>query len=118
MFAYLEKDVKRLCPIPQGDARVIVEHFFPGQFEQIIGVTGPTAIKPDPAVTLQTLEQMGVLPGECLFVGDSDVDIATAKAAVITAVGVTWGFRDRQTLTQAGADIIVDTPAEILNLIA
>ena len=54
---------------------------------------------------------------EILFIGDSDVDIETAKSAKMTAVACTWGFRSREELLAAGADIIIDKAEEILNIL-
>ena len=57
------------------------------------------------------------MPDQCLFIGDSDIDIQTAINAKITPVAVAWGFRSHQQLKQAGADIIIDNAAELLNLL-
>ena len=54
---------------------------------------------------------------DCLFIGDSQVDIDTGYNAEIDSVGVTWGFRGRQELTEAGANDIVDNPAQIMEII-
>jgi len=100
------------------DAKVVVEHYFGvGTFEVIIGVEGDKWVKPDPAGTLEIIRRMGISMEDFLLIGDSDVDIATAINAGIKPVGVTWGFRSRQQLVKAGAETIVDTPSEILELI-
>ena len=100
-------------------AEIIVRHFFGDEaFECILGADGERAIKPDPAGALEILEQFGVAAEENLFVGDSDVDIYTAQNAGMQSVGVTWGFRDRGVLEEAGADIIIDKPCELLDLTA
>ena len=57
---------------------------------------------------------MGLKKEEVLYVGDSETDIKTAKNAGLKSIGCLWGFRDRETLEEAGADYIVDGPAEIL----
>jgi phosphoglycolate phosphatase len=54
--------------------------------------------------------------GDCVFVGDTSIDILTARAAKMRSIGVLWGFRDRQELEEAGADHIVSRPDEILAL--
>ena len=54
---------------------------------------------------------------DCLFIGDSQVDIDTGYNAEIDSVGVSWGFRGRQELTEAGANDIVDNPAQIMEII-
>ena len=58
---------------------------------------------------------MSNLPGS--YVGDTDVDMKTAKAAQMIAVGVAWGFRSREELLANGADYIVETPEEIVSLV-
>ena len=58
-----------------------------------------------------------IQPSECLFLGDTNVDIFTAKNAGMTSVGVLWGFRTRNELVQAGADYIAENPHVILQLI-
>ena len=52
-----------------------------------------------------------------MHIGDSGVDMQTACAAGVKAVGVTWGFRSREELSEGGADVIVDTPEQILELL-
>ena len=63
------------------------------------------------------MEILGAKPENTLYVGDSDVDIQTAKNSNLKSVGVTWGFRDRELLEEEGADFIINTPCELLELI-
>ena len=101
------------------DAVRIVEHFFgKDTFKYIYGIAENIAVKPDPAATMKIIEKMGIALKNFIFVGDSDVDIQTARAVNIRSVGVTWGFRSREELINAGADLIIDKPAEILEIIA
>ncbi|MBE0538060.1 MAG: HAD family hydrolase [Phycisphaerae bacterium] len=103
----------------QDVAKEIVEHYFgAGVFDDIVGATGHNRIKPDPTTALELIAGMRITTDEALFVGDSDVDIQTAAAAGIRSVGVAWGFRGREDLAAANADIIVESPAEILDLLA
>lgn len=98
-------------------AKLIVEHFFGvGTFQEIFGIIGDKWVKPDPAGTHEILRRMGLTKEDCMLVGDSDVDIATAINAGIKPVGVTWGFRSREDLIAAGAVTIIDSPAEILGI--
>ena len=60
---------------------------------------------------------MGADPAHTLYVGDSNVDVATGHNAGLPVAGVSWGFRGRDELEAAGADVIVDTPAELTQLI-
>jgi phosphoglycolate phosphatase len=62
------------------------------------------------------MARMGLVSDDFAVVGDSDVDVATAKAAGMRCIGVTWGFRSAEQLEAAGADIIIDSPYEILDL--
>lgn len=73
--------------------------------------------KPDPAGVFETMKELGVTGDECLYIGDSDVDMETAERAKVTSAGVTWGFRSREVLRDAGADYIIDTPQELLELV-
>lgn len=63
------------------------------------------------------LMEMRLDKKDCFFIGDSQVDIDTGYYADIDSIGVTWGFRGRQELENAGADYIVDNPYEIMELI-
>ena len=70
--------------------------------------------KPAPDSVLEAMRQMGVSPEETAYVGDSDVDVLTAKNAGIPCVAVSWGFRDEACLRAAGAQRICATPEELL----
>ncbi len=72
--------------------------------------------KPDPTAPLDIAARLGVAPEECAFIGDSEVDIRTAKAAGMMSVGCAWGYRGAQILRDAGADTVIETPAELLTL--
>jgi phosphoglycolate phosphatase len=86
-------------------------------FDLILGATPRFPRKPDIQSSLYIAEQLGCQPAEMLYIGDSGVDMQTAKKAGMTAVGVTWGFRSRQELLDNRADYVVDTPAEILEIL-
>lgn len=96
-------------------ASEIVEKIIPDFFEIIVG-DGMVTHKPDPAGALMIAERFGLKPSEILFVGDSDVDMRTAKNAGMIAVGVSWGYRDEETLRQNGADHYVSSAEELLTL--
>jgi phosphoglycolate phosphatase len=102
---------------PQAPAGAIVDALFArGTFDVVVGEREGVARKPDPAPALVAAEALGVAPSACVFVGDTSVDILTARAAKMRGVGVLWGFRDREELETAGADHIVAQPDEILGL--
>jgi phosphoglycolate phosphatase len=77
--------------------------------------TGAPA-KPDPTVPLELASLLGATGAECALVGDSNVDMITAKNAGMLAVGVTWGYRSRDILMEAGADILADHPLDLLKI--
>lgn len=95
----------------------LIQKLFPGgEFCLAMGQTDLPK-KPDPTVPWMMAERMGVKPEQCAIVGDSEVDIRTAKRAGMRAIGVSWGYRDRQVLVDEGADDVVDSPAELLSLL-
>lgn len=75
-------------------------------------------VKPDPRLTLETLAELDptLTPDDCVLIGDSDVDIATAKNAGMPVIGAAWGYRGRALLEEKGADVVIDTPYEIISL--
>lgn len=94
-------------------SREIVEHYLPGRFALIRGKVDGVPVKPDPAGIHGIMAELGARPEETLFVGDSSVDIHTGHNAGARACGVTWGFRSRASLEEAGADFLADTVEEL-----
>lgn len=94
-------------------SRVIVEHYFPGVFDVIRGKVEGLPVKPDPAGTRLVLEALNADPKTTIYVGDSNVDIRTGHNVGIPACGVSWGFRARETLVEAGADFVADTVGQL-----
>ena len=72
--------------------------------------------KPDPTAPLSIAARLGVRPEECAFIGDSEVDIRTAKNAGMMSVGCAWGYRSADDLRAEGADAVIDTPDQLLTL--
>lgn len=98
-------------------SRRIVTHFFPDiPFVAILGQVEDRPVKPDPSIDFQVLLSHPTPKAQTMHVGDSAVDIETARRACIDSVGVTWGFRPITELRKACADHIVSTPADILKL--
>jgi phosphoglycolate phosphatase len=103
---------------PDRHTRAIVDAFIPADtFAVVMGQKDGVPKKPDPAGALQAAEILGVPPEECLFVGDTSVDMETALAAGMTAVGVLWGFRGREELERHGAAVLVSEPKKIAALV-
>ena len=95
-----------------------MRHFFPDiDFIAICGQRDGIPIKPDPSVVFEIIGKAAVPKAEVVYIGDSGVDIETARRACVDSIGVSWGFRTAAELSQAGAVTIVDTPNEIFNLI-
>ena len=84
------------------------------RFEVVLGANDRFPRKPDPASAIEVARRLGVLPGECLYLGDSGVDMQTACAAKMCAVGALWGFRDREELLRKGARLLIAKPSEVL----
>ena len=86
-------------------------------FRIILGNNGVRPLKPDTGVGDIACRELGVTPDEVLFVGDGDADMKFARNMGFYAVGVTWGYRDRQTLLDCGAQVLLDKPEELLSLL-
>lgn len=91
----------------------IVAQFFPGIFDVASGIKPGMSAKPDPAALLAMMQQLGAAPAQCIYVGDSEVDCATALRAGVAFIAVSWGFRERAQLTERGAARIADTSEEL-----
>ncbi len=102
----------------QDGTAALVAKFFPEvPFTAVFGQRTGIAPKPDRAVVDEIIEMAGVLPEQTLYVGDSDVDMATALNAGVESVGVVWGFRGEKELTASGAGHIAFVPADIISVI-
>ena len=97
---------------------VIAEKFFPThRFTEAWGQKPEYKRKPHGEALLAMLNEHGVKACESLYVGDSDVDVLTAKNAGVPMVGVSWGFRGKEELVQAGAEFVADNAEELLGYI-
>ena len=88
--------------------------YFPGRMQVAVGDDPSRRRKPAPDSVLEAMRQMGVTREETVYVGDSDVDVETARNAGVTCCAVSWGFRSVQCLKDAGATHIAATPKELL----
>lgn len=92
----------------------VIDNFFEKNiFDIVQGHIQGKAKKPNPNEALEIARKLGVEPCECIYVGDTDVDMQTGKNAGMFTVGVLWGFRDEKELLENGADIVVEKPEEI-----
>ena len=96
---------------------VLGKFFDDNTFDFKFGAREGVPLKPDPTAAVMLAEMLGVKEKECLYVGDTDVDMKTGKNAGFYTIGVLWGFRDRKELEENGADTIASHPSEILKLL-
>ena len=85
-------------------------------FTAVVGARLGVPLKPDPSVALELAAHMQLAPGRIAYLGDSLVDMQTATAAGMVAVGASWGFRTPEELVKSGARVVIDHPLELLEL--
>ncbi len=94
---------------PDSAVRLLAEDHFPGLLDLAVGETAQVRRKPWPDMIEVSAAHLGLDKSRCLYVGDSEVDVLTAKNAGIDCASVCWGFRTRQQLLEAGAARIFDS---------
>ncbi|HNT04250.1 MAG TPA: HAD family hydrolase [Bacillota bacterium] len=92
--------------------------YFAKYIKVAVGESEEIRRKPAPDTVFKALEELGSTADKAVYVGDSEVDVQTARNSGVICVGVTWGFRDREVLEQEGADYIIDSPLELLKIIS
>ena len=92
----------------------LARHFFPETIEVAIGERENIRKKPAPDTVLEAMRQLGVGKEGTVYIGDSDVDIDTARNVGVPCISVLWGFRDRDFLIEHGATHLISKPAELL----
>jgi phosphoglycolate phosphatase len=98
--------------------KIIVQSLMPGiRFGKIIGARPDYPKKPDPSGAQLISEYLEISPEQMIYMGDSDVDMLTARGAGMLAVGVLWGFRTKEELLLNGADHLLSDPFELLALL-
>ena len=103
---------------PHLDTKKIIQHHFPVlSNSHVMGKMEEYLPKPSPQSLHALLERLAVPKSSVLYIGDTPTDMFTAQSGGLTAVGVTWGFRTKAELIEAKADIIVDHPREIKQII-
>ncbi len=94
-------------------AKIVINKIFGDVFDFVTGKREGYPTKPDPKLTLEVIKELGVTPKECVFVGDSGMDMLAAKNSGCIAFGVLWGFRKADELRLNGADYLFENPNEI-----
>jgi len=92
----------------------LARHFFPDTIEVAIGERENIKKKPAPDTVIEALRQLGASKETAVYIGDSDVDIMTAKNCDMPCVSVLWGFRDKEFLMEHGATFFVEKPCQLL----
>jgi phosphoglycolate phosphatase len=87
------------------------------RFALIVGSKPAVPNKPDPTAALQIVKQLDISPAEFLYLGDSGIDMETAKGAGMYPVGALWGFRSAEELLAAGAKALIKQPQALLNFL-
>jgi len=95
----------------------MTRELLPFDFEVILGAKPGTPVKPDPEPIKQVLQGLKLSASEVIYVGDTSVDMETARVAGIFAAGALWGFRDAEELLRSGARVLLKTPNDLLPLI-
>ena len=116
----IEKGIKIaiLSNKPQNYTELVVKHLLPAwEFDCVLGSREGVPIKPNPQAVIEIIEKFDLVPADFLYVGDTNIDMQTANAANLTAIGVSWGFRPVKELLAANANYIIDKPMDLLNLL-
>lgn len=95
----------------------IIASIFPNIFSYVIGERKNIKKKPEPDMLLLAIHELNSKIEETIFIGDSEVDIETARNANVKSVGVTWGFRDKKVIIEENPNYIIDRPNELLDIL-
>ena len=106
----------RGCQISHENVKGLCNEYFGSLVDVASGELPGIKKKPAPDSIFDAIEALGADPNEVVYIGDSEVDVLTAKNAGISFIGVSWGFRDRADLIAEGAEVIADTADELLTL--
>lgn len=87
------------------------------RFDPVLGVRPSVPKKPEPTAAIEIATKLELLPERILYLGDTGTDMKTATAAGMFAVGALWGFRTAEELRSSGAEVLVDHPGEVLDLL-
>ena len=98
---------------PDSAVQELAEAFFPGLMDVVIGESPAVKRKPSPDTVLAAARQMGLMASDCVYIGDTEVDLETARNAGMDCIPVSWGFRTEEQLRAAGAEEIIRSPEEL-----
>ena len=98
---------------PDEAVRVLADTYFPHLFDAAVGTRTGIKTKPAPDSVFEIIKKIGAEKKDCVYVGDSEVDIETAKNAGIPCISVSWGFKGNEFLAEHGAQKIVDNAKEL-----
>lgn len=102
---------------PDDSVISLSDNLFKGLFDICLGEKDGIKRKPAPDMTLKVLNELGVETRDAVYIGDSEIDLLTARNSGLDCIAVSWGFRSRDYLKAHGAEIIVDTTDEIKNIL-
>ena len=117
MLAQLKSQGKRIAVVSNKfdqATKELCHSYFGDLVEVAIGESESVARKPSPEGICEALRQLGVSASEAVYIGDSDVDIQTARNAAVPCISVLWGFRDRDFLLENGASELLENPLQLL----
>lgn len=97
----------------------LIHHYFPMiKWAAIEGQKDDYPVKPDPSIVFDILSKVPTAKSDVLYIGDSGVDMETARRACVESLGVTWGFRPKSELIEYHADHVIDRPEQVLDYIS
>lgn len=102
---------------PDSFTKIMARHYFTDMFDIVLGARAGVPRKPDPAAALEIAGLFGLEPAAFLYFGDTNTDMRTGLAAGMHTIGVSWGFRPVAELREAGAEAIIEHPAQISALL-
>ncbi|MCR5089878.1 MAG: HAD family hydrolase [Oscillospiraceae bacterium] len=119
MEALKERGIRQALISNKPDAAVqkLVRAYFPGLLEVAVGESIRVRRKPNPDAVLAAASQLGLDPSDCVYIGDTEVDLQTAENAGMDCIAVTWGFRDEEQLLRAGARVFAHSVGELKKLL-
>lgn len=117
----LNKRGLKICVLsnkPDADTQNVVRHYFPTiRFDAVQGQKESIPVKPDPAGAMMLARELRTDPSDFAYLGDTYVDMTCARNAGMHPFGVLWGFRTAQELTESGAEVLLESPLDLLKYI-